>query len=136
MTSQQQEPRAKDAPTAAADPALVNPAAATQVLGPTDAEWDARIEAILQQIRTDPTLGLQQAQEALGELRGRQRLDLESRLVWLVGHSHLRDNRMVDAAVALHRAVGLARRIRRVALEAAYLASLGVVHGAMGAGAE
>jgi diguanylate cyclase (GGDEF)-like protein len=136
MTGQQQEQRAEDAPTAAADPASVNPAVATQVLGPTDAEWDARIEAILQQIRTDPTRGLQQAQEALGELRGQQRLDLESRLVWLVGHSHLRDNRMVDAAVALHRAVGLAQTTRRVDLEADYLATLGVVQGNMGAFSE
>ncbi|MFN7547831.1 MAG: diguanylate cyclase [Pseudomonadota bacterium] len=103
---------------------------------PTDAEWDARIEAVLQQIRTDPSLGREQAQEALGELRGQQRLDLESRLMWLVGHSHLRDDRMVEAAVALHRAVGMAQTIRRVDLEADYLATLGAVQANMGAFSE
>ena len=102
---------------------------------PADVEWEARIEALLQLIRADPTCGREQAQQALAELRG-QRLDLASRLTWLVAHSYLRDEKRVEAAVQLHRAIATAQTIRRTDLEADYLATLGAVNANMGAYSE
>ncbi|MFO0209124.1 MAG: hypothetical protein ACK54L_23775, partial [Betaproteobacteria bacterium] len=102
---------------------------------PADVEWEARIEALLQLIRADPTRGREQAQQALAELRG-QRLDLASRLTWLVAHSYLRDEKRVEAAVQLHRAIATAQTIRRTDLEADYLATLGAVNANMGAYSE
>ena len=96
-----------------------------------DTEWDARIEALVQLARTDPVSALERAQAALGELRGSQRLDLESRLTWLVGYSHELVGTSVEAAVQLHRAIGMAQASKRGDLEAHYLGTLGFVHARM-----
>ncbi|MFO0204999.1 MAG: hypothetical protein ACK54L_02415, partial [Betaproteobacteria bacterium] len=52
--------------------------------GAADAEWEARLDALRQLANTDALSALEQAQQAAEELRGRQRLDLESRLTGLV----------------------------------------------------
>jgi diguanylate cyclase (GGDEF)-like protein len=99
----------------------------------TDAEWDARIEALWQLAYTDAAAAREQAQSALEEVRGQQRLDLESRFAWLVGVCHLRSSQEVEAAVALHRSVGIAQAIARIDLEAQHLSTLGGAQGALGA---
>ncbi|MFN7433922.1 MAG: diguanylate cyclase [Betaproteobacteria bacterium] len=114
--------------------AVSDPAAPST--GAADAEWEARIEAIWQQMSSDPVVGRQQAQAALGELRGQQRLDLESRLTWLVGYGYLRLGLLVEAAIELHQAIGMAQMIRRTDLETHHLATLGLVHANMGAFSE
>ncbi|MFO0208097.1 MAG: hypothetical protein ACK54L_18485, partial [Betaproteobacteria bacterium] len=47
--------------------------------GAADAEWEARLEALRQLADTDAASAREQAQAALEELRGQQRLALESR---------------------------------------------------------
>jgi diguanylate cyclase (GGDEF)-like protein len=145
MTGQQQAQRANDAPTVAAAaaetsatviPAAETPAAAERVVAPADAEWEARIEALQRLANTDAVSALEQAQQAAEELRGRQRLDLESRLMCLVGLCHIRLEQMVEAAVALHRGVGIAQAIGRVDIEAHHLAILGLVEMGLGASSD
>ncbi|MCA3223789.1 MAG: hypothetical protein ING41_15585, partial [Burkholderiales bacterium] len=116
--------------------ASVSAGAVTQAAGPTDAEWDARIEALRQLANTDAASAREQAQAALEELRGQQRLDVESRLAWLVGLCHVRLEQVVEAAVALHRSVSIAQAIGRIDLEAHHLASLGVAQDRLGAFSE
>ncbi|MFN8850993.1 MAG: hypothetical protein ACK5W4_15005, partial [Inhella sp.] len=94
--------------------------------GLTDDEWAARFEALQRLANTDALSALEQAQAALEELHGQHRLDLESRLTGLVGHCLVRLEQMVDAAVALHRAVSIAQAIGRVDIEAHHLATLGL----------
>ena len=101
--------------------------------GAADAEWEARFEALRQLANTDPASAREKAQAALEELRGQQRLDLESRLAWLVGLCHLRSNQAVEAAVALHRAVSIAQAIGRMDLEVHHLATLGLAEAGLGA---
>ncbi|MFN9677860.1 MAG: hypothetical protein ACK58C_09695, partial [Betaproteobacteria bacterium] len=101
--------------------------------GAADAEWEARLDALRQLANTDALSALEQAQQAAEELRGRQRLDLESRLTGLVGLCHARIGQLVEAAVALHRAVGIAQAIGRVDIEAHHLATLGLAEAGLGA---
>jgi len=130
------DPAARGFGALAVAEAAVPAGAVTQAAGPTDVEWDARIEALLHLTNTDAVSAREQAQAALGELRGQHRLDLESRLTWLVGYSDMCLERPVDAVVQLHRAVGMAQTIRRADLEAHHLATLGYAHANMFAFAE
>ena len=123
MTSQQQAFRADSAATETATPGA----------GPLDADWQARIEALRRLAKTEAASALEQAQAALEELRGQQRLDLESRLSGLVGLCHLRLEQKVQAAVQLQRAVSLAQGIERSDLEAHHLATLGLAYATMAA---
>ncbi len=82
---------------------------------------------------TDAVSALEQAQQAVEELRGQQRLGLESQLTGLVGLCHLRSNQAVEAAVTLHCSVGIAQAIGRIDLEAHHLSILGVTQAMMGA---
>ena len=113
--------------------AAVPAGAVTQAAGPADAEWEARIEALRQLANTDAASAREQAQAALEELRGQQRLDFESRLTGLVGQCHVRLEQMVEAAVALHRAVSIAQAIGRMDLEVHHLATLGLAEAGLGA---
>ncbi|MFO0205287.1 MAG: tetratricopeptide repeat protein, partial [Betaproteobacteria bacterium] len=143
MTGEQQAQRAKHAPgtsattsaatTSAAATSAATSAAAARVVDPTDSQWEARIEALQRLGNTDAVSALEQAQRAVEELRGRQRLDLESRLMCLVGLCNVRLEQMVEAAVALHRGVGIAQAIGRVDIEAHHLAILGLVEMGLGA---
>ena len=135
MSGEQQQ-RAEDAPTSAATTSAATSAAAARVVAPTDAEWEARIEALRQLVNTDAVSAREQAQAALEELRGQQRLDLESRLAWLLGYCYVHLGQKVEAAVALHRAVGIAQAIGRLDLEAHYLATLGLAKAMMSAYSE
>ncbi|MFN9571460.1 MAG: hypothetical protein ACK58P_00160, partial [Betaproteobacteria bacterium] len=101
--------------------------------GAADAEWEARLEALRQLADTDAASAREQAQAALEELRGQQRLALESRFAWLVGLCHARLEQMVEGAVALHRSISIAQAIGRIDLEARHLATLGVAQAMMGA---
>jgi tetratricopeptide (TPR) repeat protein len=123
MSGEQQHQQTQGAVSAPAAPSS----------GLTDAEWEARLDALRQLANTDWGLAREQAQAALAELGGRQRPDLESRLAWLVGLCHHRFEQNVEAAVALHRAVSIAQAIGRVDLEAHHLATLGVVEAGLGA---
>ncbi|MFN8961213.1 MAG: hypothetical protein ACK5YV_06590, partial [Betaproteobacteria bacterium] len=116
--------------------ASVSAGAVTQAAGPTDAEWDARIEALRQLANTDAESAREQAQAALKEMRGQHRLDLESQLTELVGTCYVRIGQMVEAALALHRAVGIAQAIGRMDLEVHHLATLGLAELGLGAFSE
>ena len=133
MTGEQQQQRAEDAPTSAATTSAATSAAAARVVAPTDAEWEARIEALRQLANTDTVSALEQAQQAVEELRGQQRLGLESQLTGLVGLCYVRLDQVVEAAVALHRAVGIAQAIGRVDLAVHHLAHLGLAEATLGA---
>ncbi|MCZ8258049.1 MAG: diguanylate cyclase [Inhella sp.] len=104
--------------------------------GLTDDEWAARFEALQRLANTDALSALEQAQAALEELHGQHRLDLESRLTGLVGHCYVRLERMVEGAVALHRAVGIAQAIGRIDIEVHHLATLGLAEAGLGAFSE
>ncbi|MCA3140284.1 MAG: hypothetical protein ING94_20450, partial [Rhodocyclaceae bacterium] len=104
--------------------------------GLTDDEWAARFEALQRLANTDALSALEQAQAALEELRGQHRLDLESRFTGLVGHCHVRLDKMAEAAVALHRAVSIAQAIGRVDLVVHHLAHLGLAVAGLGAFSE
>ena len=101
--------------------------------GAADAEWAARLDALRQLANTDALSALEQAQQAVEELRGQHRLDLESQLTGLVGLCYVRLEQMVEAAVALHRAVGIAQAIGRVDLAVHHLAHLGLAEATPGA---
>ena len=133
MTGEQQQQRAEDAPTTAATTSAATSAAAARVVAPTDAEWEARLDALGQLANTDAVSALEQAQQAVEELRGQQRLDLESRLTGILGHCYLALGQKVEAAVALHRAISIARAIGRVDLEVHHLATLGLAEARLGA---
>ncbi|MFN9679269.1 MAG: tetratricopeptide repeat protein, partial [Betaproteobacteria bacterium] len=111
-------------------------AAAARVVDPTDSQWEARIEALQRLGNTDAVSALEQAQQAAEDLRGRQRLDLESQLTELVGTCYVRIGQMVEAAVALHRAGGIAQAIGRMDLEVHHLATLGLAELGLGAFSE
>jgi len=123
MSGEQQHQQTQGAVSAPAAPSS----------GLTDAEWEARLDALRQLANTDWGLAREQAQAALAELGGRQRPDLESRLTGIVGLCHHGFERNVEAAVAMHRAVSIAQAIGRVDLEAHHLATLGVVEAGLGA---
>ncbi|MFN9572399.1 MAG: hypothetical protein ACK58P_05030, partial [Betaproteobacteria bacterium] len=72
----------------------------------------------------------------LEELLGQQRLALEARFSWLVGHCYVLLAKKVEAAVALHRAVSIAQAIGRIDLEAHHLTTLGVAQAMMSAYSE
>jgi diguanylate cyclase (GGDEF)-like protein len=109
---------------------------ATPSAGLTDAEWEARLEALRQLADTNAASAREQAQAALEELLGQQRLALEARFSWLVGHCYVLLAKKVEAAVALHRAVGIAQAIGRIDLEAHHLTTLGVAQAMMSAYSE
>ena len=98
-----------------------------------DADWEARLSALRLLTNSDARSALEQAREALEALRGQERLDLEARLLELVGRCHLRFEQAVEAAVQLHRAVDLAQQVGRADLEAHSLAILGYAHASMSA---
>ncbi len=104
--------------------------------GAADAEWEARLEALRQLADTNAASAREQAQAALEELLGQQRLALEARFSWLVGHCYVLLAKKVEAAVALHRAVSIAQAIGRIDLEAHHLTTLGVAQAMMSAYSE